>query len=130
MKKISIILAICLLLTVMGMTVSAIAPENQGNTYAMQNVTVKFDANSKFTPEEQRHIAELLVYGSDKISPYGLSCFLFGHNYQTDTVTTVTHRARTTAPRCLSKKYEVSVCSKCGDTQQTLISSVYIYCCS
>lgn len=130
MKKISIILAICLLLMVMGMTVSANAAEGQGNTYTMQDVTVKFDANSKFTPEEQHHIAELLVYGSDKISPCGLSCFLFGHDYKSEITTTITHRARTTAPRCLSKTYEVSVCSKCGDMQQTLISSIYINCCS
>ena len=128
MKKITVILVFCLLLMVMVIPVNA--TESQGNTYTVQNATVKFEANSKFTAEEQRHIAEMLIYGNDEISTCGLSCFLFGHNYQTETITLVTHRARTTAPRCLEEEYEIRTCSKCGDTQKTLLSSGYINCCS
>lgn len=128
MKKINIILVICLSLVIM--TVPASAVEIQGNIYTEQNATVMFDADSSFTLEEQQHITELLVYGEDTTNPYGLSCTLFGHNYESEIVTLINHRVRTTAPRCLEEKYKVSKCSKCGDTQQTLLSASYINCCS
>lgn len=128
MKKISVFLTFCLLLMVM--TISANAAESQGNAYTMQDATVKFEADSKFTSEEQQHIAELLIYGSDEVSPCGILCSLFGHSYETEIVTLINHRYRATAPRCLEEQYKVSKCSRCGDTQQTLLSSGYINCCS
>lgn len=126
MKKISIILIISLLLT--ALTISANAAESYGDTYTVQDVTVKFEADSIFTLKEQQHIVELLVHGGDEITPYGLSCFLFGHNYESEIITTVTHNVRTTAPRCLEESYEAQVCSKCGDTKLTLLISHYINC--
>lgn len=128
MRKINIILVICLLL--MAMAVPATAAESQGNTYTVQDVTVKFEADSKFTIEEQQHIAELLVLGNDEVKPYGMTCFVLGHKYETEIITLVKHRVRATVPRCLEEIYEVRVCSRCSDTQQTLAGSHYISCCS
>lgn len=126
MKKISIILIICLLLT--AITIPANAAESYGNSYSVQDVTIKFAADSIFSSEEQQHFVELLIYGDDEINPYGLSCFLFGHNYESEIITTVTHNVRTTAPRCLEERYDAQVCSKCGDKQLTLLTSFYINC--
>ena len=63
-------------------------------------------------------------------STYGLTCTLLGHNYEYTTVTTVTHKARTTAPRCLKKTYDHGVCTRCDSQTNTLIGSVYIACCA
>lgn len=67
---------------------------------------------------------------NEEASTYGLTCDLFGHNYEYSTVTTVTHKARATAPRCLKNKYQHGVCSRCDTQVNTLISSVYIACCA
>ena len=63
-------------------------------------------------------------------STYGLTCSLLGHKYEYTTVTTVTHKARTTAPRCLKKTYDHGVCTRCDSQTNTLIGSVYIACCA
>ena len=61
---------------------------------------------------------------------YGLTCSLLGHKYEYTTVTMVTHKARATAPRCLQKKYDHGVCTRCDSQTNTLIGSSYIYCCA
>lgn len=66
----------------------------------------------------------------DASATYGLTCTLFGHTYDSKTIKTVTHKARSSAPRCLQKVYNYQLCSRCGDETSTLISSSYIYCCS
>lgn len=63
-------------------------------------------------------------------STYGITCTLLGHNYEYSTVTTVTHKARATAPRCLQKKYDHGVCTRCDSQTNTLLNSSYIYCCA
>lgn len=67
---------------------------------------------------------------NEEASTYGLTCDLFGHNYEYTLVTTVTHKARTTAPRCLQKKYNHGVCTRCDSQTNTLMNSIYIYCCA
>ncbi len=66
----------------------------------------------------------------EEASTYGLTCDLLGHKYEYTTVTTVTHKARASAPRCLQKTYDHGVCSRCQTQINTLRSSVYIYCCA
>lgn len=66
----------------------------------------------------------------EETSTYGLTCTLLGHNYEYTTVTTVTHKASATAPRCLQKKYDHGVCTRCDSQTNTLIGSSYIYCCA
>ena len=131
MKKIKIILIVCLILSLTIVSANALeSPNKSGNIYELQGVTIQFESNSNFDLKEQNYIAEFLVYGNEKTSPYGLSCLLFGHNYETEVVTSIKHKARATAPRCLEEIYDIQVCSKCGDIQKTLLASRYIYCCS
>lgn len=127
MKKVRIILVICLLLAVTAASVNA--AESRSGTYDIDGVTVCFEPESQFDSEEQLRIANFIVNGSDEISPYGLSCFLFGHDYKVETATLTTHKVNATAPRCLEEIYEVRVCSKCDDTQHTLLRSRYKNCC-
>ena len=129
MKKSHIILVICICLLFAVTVASVSAEDNHNEAYDMNGVTVCFESDSQFNSDEQLRIADILINGNDEITPYGLSCFLFGHNYKTEIVTATKHKVNATAPRCLEEIYEVSVCSKCEDIQQTLLSSRYKNCC-
>lgn len=61
---------------------------------------------------------------------YGLTCTLLGHKLEASTVRKVTHKARTTAPRCLQKTYTYQSCTRCDYETSTLKSSTYINCCA
>ncbi len=136
MKKIISIFLIMLMAAMLPLSVCASEnagsdTNSTGNTYEINGVTVYFASDSAFTVEEQEQIAEWLVNGDDSGAvPYNLICSIFGHSYNTERVSKVTHKVRTTAPRCWEEVYSVSTCSRCGDTQQTLVSSGYIYCCA
>lgn len=61
----------------------------------------------------------------------GLMCTLFGHKLETGTVSTITHKVRTSSPRCLKETFDYEVCSRCDEySEYTLIGSQYIVCCS
>ena len=70
------------------------------------------------------------VAEDDGATTYGVTCTLFGHKLETGTTYTTTHKARTTAPRCLKKTYTYSACTRCDYDESTLMSSTYIYCCA
>lgn len=92
-------------------------------------ITVTFD--SEVSPEiQERVIAHFNGEELPVAQARGLICTLFGHDLETGATTTVTHKARTTAPRCLQEKYSYEICSRCDYAEYTLISSTYIYCCS
>ncbi len=128
MKKsriIALIMAIALILSSAQIFAFAETAEETEHT----EITVVFD--SEVSPEiEERIIAhfhgeELPVAGAR-----GLTCTLFGHDLETGATSTITHKARATAPRCLQEKYSYEICSRCDYADYTLISSTYIYCCS
>lgn len=61
----------------------------------------------------------------------GLICDLFGHKIETGTTSTITHKVRTTAPRCLETYYNYEICSRCDEySVMTKTGSVYIPCCA
>lgn len=63
-------------------------------------------------------------------SSRGLTCSLFGHKIETGTSSTITHKVKSTAPRCLKETYQYEVCSRCDEySQYTLLYGEYIYCC-
>jgi hypothetical protein len=130
MKKI-ITLTIAILISILScVTVSAIKSEM--TVITIDNVDVEFAANSSLTDEQKLNIAEKLVLGNEykSIESYGLACTLFGHKYTTENVTTIDHCVSSTQPRCLQSIWEVSICSRCDDTVETLSYQTYIYCCS
>ena len=81
--------------------------------------------------EKKQAIANRLI-GADEyeVAPANIWCDIFGHDYLYTTSTVVTHKARTTAPRCKQQLYDVTYCEDCDYMQQTLVSTSYIYCCS
>lgn len=66
----------------------------------------------------------------DDTATYGLTCTLLGHDLEIMTTTTITHKARTTSPRCLKKYYDHSACTRCDYQKSTLRTSEYIVCCA
>ncbi len=60
---------------------------------------------------------------------YGLTCTLFGHKLQSSTVATVTHKVRSSAPRCVRKTYDYDACTRCDYENAELTDTEYIYCC-
>ena len=66
----------------------------------------------------------------DAAVTYGITSNLLGHKLETTATTTITHKARTTAPRCIKKIYNYSACTRCDYETSTLKSSTYIYCCA
>ena len=126
-KKIITLLA---LLMFAATPITAVAEETDSFKYEIGNTTVQFEEDCPFDRDTQRAVAEYLVYGDDGAEPYNLLCSIFGHNYESTTSTAIVHKARATAPRCRKDSYEVSVCSRCGDTQKNLVRSVYFACCT
>lgn len=109
--------------------------EFDGSILKIGETTVTFAENSTFSTEEKEHIASIIAFeasgevGAAAPKAFNLICSIFGHNYETEYVTAITHRVRDTQPRCLEELFEISKCSRCGNTTTDRISSVFITCC-
>ena len=127
MKKIWTLIIICLISVSMCFASSSAV---FASTLSIGNTDVIFDDTCILSDDVKQHVAESLVYGNSGISTYGLSCTIFGHNSTTEYITTVTHYAKNTYPKCFEEIWELEVCSKCGETlTETRISYCYINCC-
>ena len=130
-KLISILISMLIVMTFL--CVIASAESNSNNTYTFEtedtNYTVTFDGNN-LSEEQQKIVAEKLVFDNDdSTQTYGLGCTLFGHDYLYDTAYVITHKVRSSQPRCKEDTYDVKYCEDCDFMEETLINSKYIYCC-
>ena len=100
--------------------------------HAHENIEIIFEDETLSEEFKARATAHFLngAPEDDGTATYGLTCTLFGHKLETGTTTTITHKARATAPRCLRQYYDYSACTRCDYETSTLISSSYIHCCS
>ena len=125
-KVISLILSLCFILSLGVFPASAEeAVETSDVTIIIHNEDISDETKEKliaFYSDPESH--------NDTAATYGLTCTLFGHKLESSTVTTITHKARATAPRCLQKMYDYESCSRCDYEKSTLLESVYIYCCA
>lgn len=105
------------------MTVTA----NAADSLDAPHIEFIFEEN---TPAEiQERIIADLTGEDDGVEPCNILCDLLGHKLETGVTTSITHNARSSAPKCLQKTYEYEICSRCDYSKYTLIESVYIYCC-
>lgn len=129
-KAISTLIASCII--IMSLCVIATAEGTDNNTYTFEtddaHYTVEFNDNN-LTEQQQMRIAERLVGTDDMVQTYGLGCTLFGHDYKYTSANVITHKYRSTDPRCKKDIYDVKYCEDCDYTEQTLSSTVYIVCC-
>ena len=124
-KTLSMLLAVITLVSLTVLPASAEVGAHEEIEVIIHNQDMDAETKAKIVdfytnPESADEIA----------STYGLTCTLLGHDYEYSDVTTITHKARATAPRCLKKTYNHGVCSRCDAQTNTLRSSVYIACCA
>lgn len=129
MKKIiALIMVVASLFSVISISAYAEETTETAVTVAVNDVEFIFDAN---TSEEFRTkaIAHYFNHDDDSATTYGLTCTLFGHKLESSVITTITHKVRTTSPKCLEETYDTEACTRCDYANATLIGSEYIVCC-
>lgn len=126
-KYISLFLTIVLCLSFV-LSVNA----TNGTVYSYNGVDVFFEENSALSEGMKLQVAEMLVDGAsggEDIATYNLWCSLFGHKNTLETVETIQHKVDTEAPRCLSQMWELNICTRCENVEETLLTQKYIDCC-
>ena len=108
-------------------SISALA-KNEASNPSEENNTVEFVYEEKISEELKVKIEKHL--SGESINSRGILCTIFGHDLITTNTTKITHKAKTSAPRCLEEVYKVEACEDCDYVNSTLVSSRYIYCCS
>ena len=129
MKKIiALIMVVVSLFSVISVSAYAEEASEDTITVTVNETEFIFDVN---TSEKYRNkiIVHYFNENDEDVATYGLMCTLFGHKLESAVIQTVTHKVRTTAPRCLREKYDTEACTRCDYTNAVLISSVYISCC-
>lgn len=129
MKKIiAIVMVVVSLFSVMSVSAYAEGVSEDTITVTVNETDFIFDVN---TSEEYRNkiIAHYFDENDEDVATYGLMCTLFGHKLESSVITTITHKAKATAPRCLRERYDTEACTRCDYTNAELISSSYIFCC-
>lgn len=129
--KIKSLFAILLALTLLICTfvIPTSAKESTEN-----NKNVEIIINEEVSAETKAKIEQYFATGepveNDGNTTYGLTCTLFGHKIESTSVATITHKVRTTSPRCVRRLYNYEECSRCDYETSTLINTQYIVCCS
>ena len=124
-KILSLILAISTLACMFIMPANAAETENREHfEIIIVNETISDETKEKI-------IAFYSNGGEEKegIATYGLTCTLLGHKLESTQVYKITHKVRTSDPRCLKKTYAYSACTRCDYEESILTSSTYIACC-
>ena len=125
-RKITVTLFAIMLCTAMCINVSA---SNDYYTYTVGNKTIIFNSDTAFNAETREYVVNYLMHGKPQSTTYGLVCTLLGHSYETSLVTTITHCASDTNPRCLEETYKVQICKRCDHDITELVNVCYISCC-
>lgn len=130
MKKIvAILMVVVSLFSVMSVSAYAEDVNEDTITVTVNETDFIFDAD---TSEEYRNkfITHYFNENDEDVATYGLMCTLFGHKLESSIITTITHKDRATAPRCLRERYDTEACTRCDYTNATLIDIAYIDCCA
>lgn len=108
-----------------------VIPSSASHTHETDEMTVIIE-NDELSEEMKEKIIAYYFDDNhdDDAATYGLTCTLLGHKLENTATYTITHKARSTAPRCLKKRYNHSACTRCDYQTATLHSSEYIYCCA
>ena len=108
-----------------------IMPANAAEAEAEEHIEIIIE-NENISEETKEKIIAFYTNGGEEkegASTYGLTCTLLGHKLETSTVAKITHKVRTSSPRCLKKTYNYEACTRCDYENSTLITSTYIVCC-
>lgn len=124
-KILSLVLAISMFACIFIMPVNATETEFDGHS----EIIIE---NENISEETQEKAIAFYTNGGEEtegIATYGLTCTLLGHKLETTRVSKITHKVRSTDPRCLKKTYDYSACTRCDYEESILIRNEYIACC-
>ena len=93
-------------------------------------IIINDDVSEETKAKIEKHFENGEPSNTDDTTTYGLTCTLFGHKLENTIVETITHKVRTTAPKCLRKVYNYNACTRCDYETSELIATENIYCCS
>ncbi len=122
----AILLALTLLICTCVLPVSAKNEINNNDVQIIINEEVSVETKEKI----EKYFATGEPATDDGTATYGLTCTLFGHKLESSVVATVTHKVRSTAPRCVKKTYSYDACTRCDYEASQLVETEYIYCCA
>lgn len=128
--KIKSLFAILLALTLLICTcILPVSAKNETN-----NNDVQIIINDEVSVETKEKIEKYFATGEpatdDGTATYGLTCTLLGHKIEASSVSTITHKVRTAAPRCKKQTYLYEACTRCDYEASQLVETEYIYCCA
>lgn len=109
----------------------AVMPANAAETEDHDHIEIIF-INNNISEETKQKAIDFYTNGgeaTDDTATYGLTCTLFGHKLESSGVTTITHKVRSSSPRCLKKTYNYESCTRCDYENSTLVAQQYIACC-
>lgn len=98
------------------------------------NTNIEIIINDEVSEETKAKIKRCFATGEpvtyNATSTYGLTCTLLGHKLENTVVDVITHKVRTTSPRCKKQTYLYEACTRCDYETSTLAGTEYIICCS
>lgn len=129
--KIKSLFAVLLALTLLACTcvLPVSAKKETGNKNDVQ-IIINDEVSAETKAKIEKYFATGEPATDDGVTTYGLTCTLFGHKLESCTVSAITHKVRSTSPRCVKKTYNYEACSRCDYENSELIATEYIVCCS
>lgn len=127
MKRIFAVLLVLTLLT------CACALPVSAKNIEKENDNIEIIIHDEVSEETKAKIERYFANGTptnDSVATYGLTCTLLGHKIECTSISTINHKVSATSPRCLKKTYDYEECTRCDYEKATLISKIYIVCCS
>ncbi len=99
-------------------------------TYNGVEIIINDEVSAETKTKIEKYFATGEPITENETTTYGLTCTLLGHKLRSTSVDVITHKVRTTAPRCLCKTYNYMACSRCDYETSELIATENIYCCA
>ena len=128
--KIKNLFAVLLALTLLTCTcVLPVSAEKEIEKNTDIEIIIHSEVSAETKTNIERHFATGEPATNDGVATYGLTCTLLGHKIVCTSVSTINHKASSTAPRCLERTYDYEECTRCDYSKSTLINQVFIYCC-
>ena len=126
--KIKSLFAILLALTLLACT--CVLPTSAKEDKNVEIIILDENVSDETKAKIEKYFANGEPATDDGAATYGLTCTLFGHKLQNSIVDVVTHKVRSTAPRCVRKTYDYDACTRCDYETSDLIDTEYIFCCA
>ena len=123
----AVLLALTLLICTFVIPVSA---KKDSNIKTDIEIIINDEVSEETKEKIEKYFASGEPVTNDGVSTYGITCTLLGHKLESTLVETITHKVRTTAPRCLKKTYTYQACTRCDYETSQLIATENIYCCA